>query len=77
MKNSLQSVRKHKFVNILEDLGNSDITYNISFYLLKRILKKYATNKINIDSFISSPYLRQVSPEDNEMGENLNFGYRR
>ena len=40
MKNSLQSVRKHKFVNILEDLGNSDITYNISFYLLKRILKK-------------------------------------
>ena len=40
MKNSLQSVRKHKFVNIFEDLGNSDITYNISFYLLKRILKK-------------------------------------
>jgi cyclopropane-fatty-acyl-phospholipid synthase len=40
MKNSLQSVHKHKFNNILENLGNSDITYNINFYLLKKIFKK-------------------------------------
>ena len=40
MKNTLQSVRKHKFSNILEDFSNSDITYNISFYLLKKISKK-------------------------------------
>ena len=40
MKNSLQSVHKHKYNNILENLGNSDITYNINFYLLKRIFKK-------------------------------------
>jgi len=40
MKNSLQSVHKHKFNNILENLGNSDITYNISFSLLKKILTK-------------------------------------
>ena len=40
MKNSLQSVHKHKFNDILENLGNSDITYNINFYLLKRIFKK-------------------------------------
>ena len=40
MKNSLQSVRKHKFSNILEDFTNSDITYNISFYLIKKIIKK-------------------------------------
>jgi len=40
MKNSLQSVRKHKFNNVLEGFGKSDITYNISFYFLKKILKK-------------------------------------
>ena len=40
MKNTLQSVRKHRFNNILENFGNSDITYSISFYFLKKILKK-------------------------------------
>ena len=40
MKNSLQSVQKHKFINFLKNIGKSDITYNISFNLLKRILEK-------------------------------------
>ena len=40
MKNSLQSVRKHKFSSILKNLGNSDITYNVNFNLLKKITKK-------------------------------------
>ena len=40
MRNSLQSVRKHKFNNILENFSNSDITHSISFYFLKKILKK-------------------------------------
>ena len=40
MKNSLQSVHKHKFNNIIKNLGKSDITYNINFYLLKKITKK-------------------------------------
>ena len=40
MKNSLQAVRRHKFSNILKNIGTSDITYNISFYLLKKILEK-------------------------------------
>ena len=40
MRNSLQSVRKHKFNNILENFSNSDITHSINFYFLKKILKK-------------------------------------
>tara|TARA_B100000686_G_scaffold282942_1_gene305621 strand:- start:380 stop:1426 length:1047 start_codon:yes stop_codon:yes gene_type:complete len=40
MKNSLQSVRRHKFSNIFKNIGNADITYNISFYLMEKILKK-------------------------------------
>ena len=39
MKNSLQSVYKHKFNNILKNFTKSDITYAISFYLLKKIVK--------------------------------------
>ena len=40
MKNSLQSVNNHKFNKVLNNIGNSDITYNISFDLLKKIAKK-------------------------------------
>ena len=40
MKNSLQSVYKHKFNQVLENFGKSDITHNISFHLLKKITKK-------------------------------------
>lgn len=41
MKNSLQSVYKHKFNLFFENIAKSDITYNISFYLLKKITKKF------------------------------------
>ena len=40
MKDSLQSVRKHKFNKILENFAKSDITYHINFYLLEKIVKK-------------------------------------
>ncbi len=41
MKNTLQSIYKKKFSNVLENIGKSDITYNISFQLIKNFLKKY------------------------------------
>jgi NADH dehydrogenase [ubiquinone] 1 alpha subcomplex assembly factor 7 len=40
MKNTLQAVSKHKYCNVLEGFGNSDITYNLSFNLIKRIAKE-------------------------------------
>tara|TARA_B100000795_G_scaffold185347_1_gene140752 strand:+ start:1709 stop:2755 length:1047 start_codon:yes stop_codon:yes gene_type:complete len=40
MQNTIQSVSKHKYVDVLKNFGNSDITYNLSFYLLNQILKK-------------------------------------
>ena len=43
MKNSLQSVYKHKYNKILNNISNSDITHNISFFLLKKI-----ANKLNL-----------------------------
>ena len=40
MKDSLQSVYKHNFNNVLDNFGKSDITYNLNFFLLKKIVKK-------------------------------------
>ena len=40
MKNTLQAVSKHKYCDVLEDFKNSDITYNLSFDLIKKIIKK-------------------------------------
>ena len=40
MKNTLQAVSNHKFANILDNIGNIDITHNINFDLYKRFIKQ-------------------------------------
>ena len=40
MRDSLQSIYKHKFNNILDNFSKSDITCNLNFFLLKKIVKK-------------------------------------
>ncbi len=40
MKNTLQAISKHEYSNVLKNIGNSDITHNINFYLFKKIIKK-------------------------------------
>ena len=40
MKNTLKAISNHKFANILEDIGNIDITHNINFELLKKFIDK-------------------------------------
>ena len=40
MKDTLQSVSKHKYANVLNNFGNTDITYNLSFNLISQMLKK-------------------------------------
>jgi len=40
MKNTLQAVSKHKYCDILKNFRNSDITYNLSFNLINKIVKK-------------------------------------
>ena len=40
MKNTLQAVSKHKYCNVLKGFRNSDITHNISFNLINKIIKK-------------------------------------
>jgi len=38
--NTLQAISKHKYSDVLDDFGNSDITYNLSFNLINQIIKK-------------------------------------
>ena len=38
MHETLQAVNNHKYSNVLENIGDSDITYNINFNLFKNLL---------------------------------------
>ena len=40
MKNTLQAVSRHKYCDVLKNYRNSDITYNLSFNLINKIIKK-------------------------------------
>ena len=40
MKDTLHAISKHKYINVLKNFGNSDITYNLSFHLINKIIKK-------------------------------------
>jgi NADH dehydrogenase [ubiquinone] 1 alpha subcomplex assembly factor 7 len=50
MKNTLQAISDHKFANILENIGNTDITHNINFNLFKKIAKKIGGLENNLVS---------------------------
>jgi len=41
MEETLQAIKNHKHSNILEDIGDSDITYNINFNLFKRFIDRF------------------------------------
>ena len=50
MKNTLQGISNHKFANILDNIGNVDITHNINFNLFKNFVNKMQ----NLNSKITS-----------------------
>ena len=41
MQETLQAIKNHKYSNILEDIGDSDITYNINFSLFKKFTDQF------------------------------------
>jgi len=40
MKDTLQAVSKHKYCDVLKSFRNADITYNLSFNLINKIINK-------------------------------------
>jgi len=47
MKDTLQAIHKKKYSNVLENIGKSDITYNINFYHIKKIAKNFKNLDVN------------------------------
>ena len=41
MHETLQAVNNHKFSNVLKDIGDSDITYNINFNLFEKFVNQF------------------------------------
>jgi len=49
-KNTLQAIYNKKYSSILENIGNSDITYNINFNLFRKIARKFKQVSINFST---------------------------
>ena len=57
-RNTLQSVKKHKYINILSLPNYSDITSHLNFKLFHKILKK---NNLNVKKIINqNEFLKKV-----------------
>jgi cyclopropane-fatty-acyl-phospholipid synthase len=41
MYETLQAINNHKYSNVLEDIGHSDITYNVNFNLFKKFINQF------------------------------------
>ena len=50
MSETLQAVKNHKFSNVLENIGDSDITYNINFNLFQ----KFTSQFYNLSSIVTN-----------------------
>ena len=50
MQETLQAVKDHKYSDILKDIGDSDITYNINFNLFKKFTNQFK----KLDSIITN-----------------------
>ena len=58
MKDTLQAIYKQKYSKVLENIGKSDITYNINFYLVKKIAKNF--NELNINFTSQKKFLTNL-----------------
>ena len=50
MQDTLQAINNHKYSNVLENVGNTDITYNINFNLFRKFTNQFQ----NLNSIITS-----------------------
>ena len=48
MRDTLQAISNHKFANILENIGNVDISHNINFELFKKLIKQIGGLETNL-----------------------------
>ena len=73
MKNSLKSIYRHNFDNVLNNFGKSDITYNINFFLLKKIAEKFNLKVAGLTSQGSFLTKLGISQRAEILAKNLKF----
>ena len=62
MKNTLQAIYNKKYSKVLENIGKSDITHNVNFYLIKKIAKNFkglSTNFASQKKFLTNLGIQQ------------------
>jgi len=73
MKNTLQAIFKHKYSKPNENIGNSDITHNISFKLFQRITKQVGGLKNNLTTQKKFLVKMGINERAEILSKNLNF----
>ena len=62
MQDTLQAIYKKRYSKVLENIGKSDITYNINYYFIKKIAENFKELSINFTSqkkFLTNLGIRQ------------------
>ena len=62
MQDTLQAIYRKKYSKVLENIGKSDITYNINYYFIKKIAENFKGLNINFTSqkeFLTNLGIRQ------------------
>ncbi len=57
IRETLRAINNHKYTNVLENIGDSDITYNINFSLFEKFLNQFndiASIKTNQKKFLTN-----------------------
>ena len=73
MKNTLQGIMNHKFANILENIGNIDITHNINFNFFKRLTNKMGGLANNLTTQRKFLLNMGIKERAEMISKNLNF----
>ncbi len=58
MKDTLQAIYNKKYSKVLGNIGKSDITYNINFHLIKKIVKNFS--KLTVDFTSQEKFLTNL-----------------
>ncbi len=73
MKNTLRGISKHKFANILDNIGDVDITHNINFDLFKKYLGQLGGLKNNLTTQKNFLIKMGIKHRAETISKNLSF----
>ena len=81
-KNTLKAIHKKKHSDVLKNIGNSDITYNINFNLFRKVTKNFKLIDINYTNqkkFLTKIGIKQraeIISKNKTFKEKANIYYR-